>query len=160
MSRREIRRPKQASLRRAISAAYYAVFHLIHAEAADILAAKLSPGRKAGIQRWFSHSETKKVCQIFLASGFPKPASLAGLELSPALRVVAQNFARLQEAGHKADYDLSTSWTRLSALQQVNLANDVLAAWQTPRGTEEANIFILALVLWKKVLWKNFEMDG
>ena len=37
LSQREKTRPKQASLRRAVSAAYYAVFHLLNSEAVDIL---------------------------------------------------------------------------------------------------------------------------
>jgi hypothetical protein len=48
--RRERRRPRQASLRRAISAAYYALFHLLIEEATGALVARPncvpgSPGR-------------------------------------------------------------------------------------------------------------------
>ncbi len=38
LANREPRRPKQASLRRAISAAYYALFHLLVDEATKLLA--------------------------------------------------------------------------------------------------------------------------
>jgi len=40
LSRREPRRPRQASLRRAISAAYYAMFHLMVQEATTLLVAR------------------------------------------------------------------------------------------------------------------------
>ena len=55
------RRPKQANLRRAISSAYYAVFHqLIEDAVALLLPARLAELR-VQVERKFVHSTMKKV---------------------------------------------------------------------------------------------------
>lgn len=154
LSRRETRRPRQASLRRAVSAAYYAVFHLLTAESVAVIGVNLAPHFRAKAQRWFNHAEMKKVCQLFLTPAFTRPSSLAGLVPSADLHIVARNFIRLQEARHSADYDTSSEWTRFSAQQMVQLARTAFKSWTAIKGSEEANLFILALLN-----WKNFESE-
>jgi uncharacterized protein (UPF0332 family) len=65
LATRETKKPKQASLRRAVSAAYYAIFHLLVADGAK----RLSPTNPAGlgplIQRAFSHGDMRAVCKGF-----------------------------------------------------------------------------------------------
>ena len=121
---------KQSIVPLSLKKNYYAVFHLLNSEAVDLIAPNLSPARKTGVQRWFSHTETKKVCQIFLSNDFPRPASLTCFKITPTLEIVARIFIRLQAARHRADYDLSDKWTRFSAQQQIGLAQDVFAAWK------------------------------
>jgi len=58
--RRERTRPKQASLRRAVSTAYYALFHLLIREAARNW--KRADQRRA-LARTFDHSRMKKASQ-------------------------------------------------------------------------------------------------
>jgi hypothetical protein len=57
--RREPRRPKQASLRRAISTAYYALFHLLISEA--VLNWKRAADR-AALARMFEHAHMRNTC--------------------------------------------------------------------------------------------------
>src|SRR6266446_8959683 len=59
LARREPKRPKQASLRRAISTAYYALFHLLISEA--ILSWKRVEDRD-DLARMFEHTNMKTVC--------------------------------------------------------------------------------------------------
>ena len=74
LSRREPRRPRQVSLRRAISAAYYALFHLMIQEATGILVAR--PELRTKFARAFEHGEMKAVSRAFAN---PQPAQLAAL---------------------------------------------------------------------------------
>ncbi len=159
LATRETKRPRQASLRRAVSAAYYALFHLLIADAA----ARLSPARPAGlrllIQRAFSHGEMRNVCKGFADGhhavirnrqpGQPPPATrkLITLPLEPSLFAVIEAFVDLQEARNEADYNLDKQWNRLDVLTRVQTARQAFADWAAIRGTPNATIFVVALLL-------------
>jgi hypothetical protein len=57
---REPKRPRQASLRRAIAAAYYAVFHLLVADAVKSVAPRMPEGLRSQVRRAFGHSAMKE----------------------------------------------------------------------------------------------------
>src|SRR2546425_3438182 len=62
------RRPKQATLRRAISTAYYGIFHFLIEESTQLLlgtAATDAPFRELGA-RSFEHGKMKSLCKEFL----------------------------------------------------------------------------------------------
>lgn len=63
LATKEPNRPRQASLRRAMSAAYYALFHLLVADGARALASGNVTGLRPRIGRAFAHREMKEVCQ-------------------------------------------------------------------------------------------------
>ena len=65
LATRETRKPKQASLRRAVSAAYYALFHLLVADGAKRLSPAKPDGLSLVIQRAFNHGEMRNVCKSF-----------------------------------------------------------------------------------------------
>ena len=54
----DTRRPKQANLRRAVSSAYYALFHLLAAEASSLYVK--DAGLASRINRTLNHAEMKK----------------------------------------------------------------------------------------------------
>ena len=153
LARREARRPKQASLRRAVSAAYYAVFHLLIEEASrGVVAgdAGTTPLRPL-VGRSYDHGEMRRVCNVW-ASGGTMPAAVSAYIKPPFpadLRVVADIFTRLQSRRHAADYDTGTPLSRGETLDQVELAASAFAAWDRVRPTEEARVFLLSLLLWK-----------
>ena len=81
--------PLQANLRRAISTAYYALFHLFIAESVERLLPAEPPGLRARASRAFSHGEMKQVCVRFLARRIvedltPLLRTSTSPELSPA----------------------------------------------------------------------------
>ncbi len=147
----EPRRPKQASLRRAVSAAYYAIFHLLVEDAARQLATANPAGLREKIRRAFAHTEMKKVCRDFARTKNHVPPdnlkTLLSTRLSPELISVAGAFVDLQEARHRADYDLSVDLTRAEALSHVQKAEAALSAWRTQRETSDAKVFLTALLL-------------
>jgi hypothetical protein len=144
--KRERLRPRQASLRRSVSSSYYALFHLLSFEAASTVGANLDTAALLKIQRWLDHGEMKRVCGMF---SVPTPhktiAPILGAPVSLELQIVAQSFIQLQEARHSADYDMSSTWTRLTAQQFLLTAKDAVRIWSNIRRTHEANVFTLAL---------------
>ncbi len=161
LAKREPKKPKQASLRRAVSAAYYAVFHLLAADGAKRLSPVNPPGLQALIQRTFNHGDMRAVCKAFAEGhkstiqrkppGQPPPATrnLITLPLAPSLFAVVQAFVDLQEARHDADYNLIKQLNRLDVLNHVNTARQAFADWATIRNTPNATVFVVALLLQK-----------
>jgi hypothetical protein len=143
---REARRPRQASLRRAISAAYYALFHFLIGEASARLVAG-SDLRKL-TARAFNHGDMKKACQAVLKS--PPPAHLAPLLGSPVpadLRLIAESFVILQLARHDPDYDLAKVFTRDDTRRLIQSARDAFAAWERVKRDPATDAFLVGLLL-------------
>lgn len=153
------RRPKQANLRRAISTAYYAVFHLLVEAAAHRMARDVQSRRV--IQRSFEHKAMKEFA-LELAPAPQKGNSAPGpsrkvrgyFETVPAeLWTVAEGFWRLQHQRHLADYDPDFSPDRATALEAVADARDVFDAWHFVESANrtEADRFLTLLLLYKQL---------
>ena len=156
LSRRETGRgrPRQASLRRSASAAYYAVFHLLAAEAAS----QASPGTPRSlcdrVQRALVHETMKQAASAFQASNLPVHVSpLIPHPLSQEIIAIARRFVFLQEARHKADYDLTEQFDRTRVQAIVNDAEQVFRLWRQIRDTDEARVFLASLLFWR--LWSK-----
>jgi len=147
---RESARPKQASLRRAISAAYYALFHLLASEAACLAAPANPPNLRAQVQRALAHADMKDSCAAITNA---KPSAvfvqLAGVPSHHLVRV-ATAFIQLQEARHKADYDVSITFQRTEVKLLVRQCGLAFTAWHAVRGTDEANVFLASLLSHKR----------
>jgi hypothetical protein len=146
------RRPKQASLRRAISTADYAVFHLLVADAASRLAT--GPKLRHLIARAYSHAAMKKVCQVFNRGQLPDHLTAVAVgPVPPDLQRVAATFVALQEARHLADYSTGhlgrgrTRFTRTDVARHLGDAREAFEAWGRVRAHPIAQIFLVALLL-------------
>lgn len=154
---RERKKPKQASLRRAVSTAYYALFHLLIAEGARLLSPTNPAGLKLLIGRAFNHGQMRDVCSGFVAGNAnrasnripPATKALLTLPLDSGLVQVLQAFVDLQEARHQADYDLAKIWNRLDAVNHVQTARQAFSDWEQIRRTPNASTFMAALLLQK-----------
>jgi uncharacterized protein (UPF0332 family) len=145
---REPKKPRQASLRRAISAAYYAIFHLLVSEGAARFASSKPRGLRLQMRRVFSHTDMKDVCRSSAGGNLPiATRKLIEQPIEPDLQFIAERFDQLQEARHEADYDTTASFTRTEALQRVAAAEEAFAAWQRVRNNPNATIFLAALML-------------
>ena len=111
--RLEKHRPKQASLRRAVSAAYYALFHFLIEESTFLAVGTSNASRplRQLVGRGFSHTVMKSAsAEMGKLTPFDllKPFwPLYGVTSSPQLQTLARNFVELQQERHRADYDLS-----------------------------------------------------
>jgi hypothetical protein len=144
------RRPKQVNLRRAVSSAYYALFHLLSSETSALFA--VEPGLAARINRTLNHADMKKASAMIGNAKLPKAVqSPRGGYTTPAdLKTVANTFVKLQEARHEADYDLSRVFRRQEVLDHVQAARQAFEAWERIRKTDDARLYLASFLLWKR----------
>jgi uncharacterized protein (UPF0332 family) len=153
----DARNTTQANLRRAVSAAYYSVFHLLSAE----VAAQVSPGSPAGLrertQRALDHKQMLMVANSFSQAG-ARPSNLPGDILLPdsvssGLARIAKSFKELQEARHVADYDAIKRLDPTDVLTLVQKAEGVFSDWKVEKTSNNAPVFLASLMFWK--LWNK-----
>jgi uncharacterized protein (UPF0332 family) len=106
-------RPRQASLRRAVSTAYYALFHLL--TTAAVANWKTSRQRHA-LARVFEHANMHEACKKTNDKSFLNP-NHANVK---HLKHIANTFMQLQQHRHTADYDNSKRWTRTEVLAPIS----------------------------------------
>lgn len=141
--------PNQTDLRKAISSAYYALFHeLASAGSSEFIGStkKHSP-IFALAYRSFQHGRMKQVCDA-LKSGRVSPRHAAALGLqtfSPEIAICASAFVELQQKRHLADYDpgWSVSLTEATALVALSSA----ARRRLVAADKEERRLFLALLL-------------
>lgn len=126
--------PQQVDLRRAVSAAYYGLFHLLTTEAAQNWKHQRHRDRFA---RMFDHKRMKD-CSSKITSRRPSA--------DPALALVAKSFVKLQQARHSADYDSSKVWSRAEVREMIAVAEDAMAVWSIIREQEIAQDYLLDLM--------------
>jgi hypothetical protein len=135
--------PKQASLRRAVSTAYYALFHLLINES---VANWSRQNLRAALGRAFDHGIMKNASnRILNLRQFPFTAE--DPLVVNKLRTVAEAFAQLQEKRHTADYNGTVFWSRIDALEQVNLAEHAFSAWHAIRNEQIAQAYLVSLLV-------------
>ncbi len=146
--------PNQADLRRAVSASYYAVFHLLIAEASQVVAPASPLGLAAKVVRSFAHSTMKDVCKAFAVGPLKAPLNaLVDLPIEPSLQFVARHFIDLQDQRIVADYDTGFIADELWARNAVRFAMMASLEWRKVKGCANANVFLTALAfhrLWGK----------
>ena len=135
--------PTQLTLRRAVSAAYYAVFHFLIAEAT---ANWSNPPLRAALARAYDHGIMRTASnRILNTKDFPftreNPVSVANL------RFVAQAFGQLQEDRHFADYNLTKDLDPADALAQVKVAEEIFRTWPTIKGEQIAQAYLVSLLV-------------
>src|SRR6266704_2790378 len=96
LAHKEPTNPKQASLRRAVSTEYYALFHLLIDEAVGKWAVER---QRSILARTFEHGKMKGICDDVLK------AVKSGGSVPSELNTIAHNFIQLQQHRHAADYD-------------------------------------------------------
>jgi uncharacterized protein (UPF0332 family) len=144
LANKEPTNPKQASLRRAVSTAYYALFHLLIDEAVSKWAIER---QRSILARTFEHGKMKGICDGVLKS------VKSGGSVPPELNTVAHNFIQLQQHRHTADYDNSKQWSRTETLNVLTLATDAFHAWLAISTQDAAQDYLLQLFL-PKLPWQ------
>ncbi len=154
LARRERTRPRQASLRRAISTAYYALFHFLIRETVRQIGPNLSEENHNRVYRWFDHGAMIRVARAFSQQVVrtQNPKDTLVQQNDPGVMFIAENFAKLQELRHLADYDSSAVFLRAEVLDMISLVEDAFALWNLGKvkKSPEANTFLLSLLLWEK----------
>jgi uncharacterized protein (UPF0332 family) len=134
---------KQVTLRRAVSAAYYAVFHLLIAEATSNWN---HASLRTALGRAYDHGVMKTASnRIVSARDFP----LASGDpiVADKLRFVAQTFVDLQDNRHFSDYNLTENLEPEEAITLVDSAERVFSVWPTIRTEEIAQAYLVSLLV-------------
>lgn len=155
LANQEPRRPRQASLRRAVSAAYYSLFHLLVDEATAMMFGRAGSRRRFRdvLARSFSHSSMAAACRSFAGANLPVAIAsvVAPLSIPDDLQTVATAFRELQEERRRADYNRAAPFYKAEVLDLLQDAADAVDAWHRVRSDEAARLFLMALPLWEQI---------
>ncbi len=128
-------KPRQSDLRRAVSTAYYAVFHAVARDAADLLVGAGAASKRPEwyqVYRALDHGPAKVACIGVRTGGGP-------------LALVAEAFVDLQIARQGADYDPAFRVDGSDAISHCDRAARALSTLsQVPRSDRRA--FAVALL--------------
>jgi len=139
--------PSQGSLRRAVSTAYYALFHLLIEEAG--LRWQGSSEARTGFERGFQHGPMKNISKQFRKPAWPDWHGKLQ-PIPPALREVAGAFVDLQEERHTADYDNHEQWSATEVQETLNTARSAFQNWESISADPMAGNYLLAMLLNKQ----------
>ena len=144
-------KPKQASLRRAVSTAYYAVFHYLTDEVccAQIGAQNSQRPYRHALSRALVHTVMKQACTSF-GAGTVKASVIKGLPrdqngnypIAKPIQNIAATFTELQEKRHLADYDLSERFKRSEVLTLIDQAKSHVEKFREFPACDERRFFL------------------
>ena len=110
-------RPTQAKLRRAVSTAYYAMFHCLAGCAANLLIGRTRKPAWHQTYRALEHGKARNACEDKgPMAAFPQE-----------VRSFADTFVLLQKARQQADYALDGRYDKLTVLGAIDMAEDTIA---------------------------------
>ena len=138
----------EGNVRRAVSSAYYALVHLL---IRDAVVNWKHAGQHARVARAFDHKRMKDASTAILKEigNLPGPA-IAGTDTEQASRfrlsTVAQAFVDLQQARHKADYDIGEPFRPVDAAVDVAQARLAFVAWAEVRDEPLAQRYLYTLL--------------
>ena len=116
-------RPRQAWLRRAVSTAYYALFHTMARCGADMLAGSTPANRSQPAWRQayraLEHGHAKNQCSKTVMKKFPEEIQRFG-----------QTFVEMQGQRHTADYDPEPRLVRSDVLQLIDVTAKAITEFE------------------------------
>jgi len=133
----------EANVRRAVSTAYYALFHLLIRWKHDEDRARLA--------RTFDHRRMRDASAAILkeigrvetqTASVDDPESASRFRLS----TVAEAFLDLQQARHKADYDVAETFQAIDAATNVSQARLALITWNEVGDEPLAQRYLYSLL--------------
>lgn len=145
-------KPRQASLRRSISAAYYALFHAAVLAATECMTTVRSEVRPL-LARQFQHKVMKAAARRAADVERQKANDLRRNASSSSPNVELENFASafvgLQEARHLADYDVGEAFTRTQAQKLVLDAKHAIDSLEQIKSTPAGERLFWEMLLGK-----------
>ena len=138
--------PIEAELRRAVSTAYYALFHLLVHEATMRLVA--IPALRPRVSRSFDHNIMRKVCLEFGSlrrNSAGEYVTAAGQVVPGPIVDIAVAFELLQDARHEADYKTSDLLEYSGAESDVMRAELAFLDWSVVQADPGAEAFLAEL---------------
>ena len=142
----------EADLRRGISSAYYALFHLLIQETMSSVV--IDPSFRPKVARALQHGSMRSVCdkynpakpdrqgQYIAQEGYGFPQQV----ITPEIRQVAATFIALNAAREKADYDDAVTVQHTEALTLAQQAEAAFQAWLTAQAHPSGTTFLQELL--------------
>jgi len=125
---------RQTMMRRSISTAYYAAFHLF---IEDFVEHWEFPDQRARLGRMFGHG---KMCTGFTPKDKRNPTSV-----EQELQDVVTAFSQLQKDRERADYDGGWRLVETDVRNARRLAEDVFAKWRKIKDEDIARHHLLSM---------------
>lgn len=131
-------RPREANLRRAVSTAYYALFHCLATCCADTIAGadRHHPAWRQ-TYRALQHGTARNHCQ--------RTAEVAKFPVE--IRKFAETFVDMQRERHKADYDPSARFSKMVVIQHINEAMEAIAGFGLAHRRDRRAFAIYVMLL-------------
>lgn len=153
-------RPRTAWLRRAISSAYYALFHeLVGWSVQHVLCdATDRDEERWAVARWYQHGDVRQVCEWVSSLATPgsraAPKAVESLfggsgapgQIPAGLVTVAVGFTALHSARQRADYDHAMDVTRKETLALVETAEEAIGTWRGMADGYHTDLFKMLLL--------------
>lgn len=135
-------KPSQVNLRRATSAAYYAMFHCLARASADLLVGGAGAARSKHawkqVYRAIDHGPAKTACRDNdVVSQFPKP-----------IEDFANTFVTMQTKRISADYDPTSKFSKSEVVQDIVTVKSAIAAFSAQARKDR--VAFCAFVLFRK----------
>lgn len=133
-------KPRQADLRCAVSAAYYALFHCLMRTCADSFIGVTGQRSEAAwkqVYRALQHGQCKDSCRKADQVGFPQ-----------GILDFANVFVQMQEKRHRADYHPSPKLFRGGVIEDIENCEKVIRRLEASRRRDKRAF--AAFVLFKK----------
>ena len=134
----------EANVRRAVSSAYYALFHLL---IRDTVLNWMHADQHSRLARAFDHRRMRDASMAMLKEmgNVPRQATGSGdAEQMPRFRLSA--FVDLQQARHKADYDVAAPFPPLDAAVDVAQARLAFTTWAVVKEEPLAQRYLYSLL--------------
>ena len=136
LAQREPKRPRQASLRRAVSSAYYALFHLLISETVRNWK---RPAERFALARMFEHATMERVCKKkrdelrAYFNSTPPPPPGEEYDRNRHLLMVTESFVDMLQHRHSADYDGAKRWSRVEVSERIDAVGEAFSSWRAIR---------------------------
>lgn len=129
--------PTQTDLRRAVSTAYYALFHCLALSGADLLIGAERDSAWHQVYRALEHGKTMRVCD--------DDQRMA--EFPESIRKFAAAFVILQRERQQADYALEVRYNESFVLEEIDRAEEAISHYERA-GVQDRRRFV-ALMLFR-----------
>lgn len=126
---------RASCMRRAVSTAYYAVFHML---VEDFVANWPFPDQRARLARMFDHKKMREAAFTPKDEKNPTPTEASLVAIRTAFR-------QLQADRHRADYDLSWDIVATDVTNAIALAEHTFARWRSIHGEDLAQHHLLSM---------------
>jgi len=126
---------RKSCMRRAISTAYYAVFHLL---VEDFVEHWEFEDQRARLGRMFNHNQMRDAAFTPKDKKNPMPVETELINVITA-------FEQLQKDRHRADYDLGWNIVETDVTDALTLAETTFAKWRALRGEDVARHHLLSM---------------